>query len=108
MYIPLSQIKFVAKYKIFQVTFVDVCSISSFSKLISPQEVWENMRKIEKKMVKNGKKRRRKISKKSLDPIPKLDLGFGSSIVKAGFGRTLRPDSSKSWMVARKLYHQTR
>ena len=62
-----------------------------------PQEVWESMRKIEKKMAKNGNKKRRKISKKkSLDPIPKLDLGFG---------RTLRPDSSKSWMVARKLYH---
>ena len=60
-------------------------------------------------MKKNGKKwqkkRRRKISKKSLDPIPKLDLGFGSSIAKPSFGRTLRPDSSKGWMVARKLYH---
>ena len=50
-------------------------------------------------------KKEEKSAKKRLDPIPKLDLGFGSSILKPGFGRTLRPDSSKSWMVARKLYH---
>ena len=60
-----SKIKFATKYENFQTIIVDLCSISSFSNFISPQEVGEHekterMKKMAKKREENSKKWQKK------------------------------------------------